>query len=140
MNLKEVNQKKKNYLRSYQKHSRRVKRIDEEIKEIKSMKMYPSLNNDGMPHGNNNSDLSQYAVILEKKENELYQEGVKQVQTYTDIGSRIAKVEDEDQRDVLFYRYIKGMEWWQVANTMHFSESWIHELHGRALNNLKIEE
>lgn len=140
MNLKEMNQKKKAYLKSYQKHTRRTKRIDAEIEEIKSMKMYPSLNNDGMPHGNNHSDLSQYSVILDEKENELYQEGVKQAQAYTDISNRIANIEDEDQRDVLFYRYIKGMEWWQVANAMHFSESWVHELHGRALKNLKIEE
>lgn len=50
----------------------------------------------------------------------------------------IRELEDEDERDVLFYRYIKGLEWWEIARSMDYSESWIYELHGRALRKLKI--
>ena len=100
--------------------------------------MYPSMNNDGMPHGSGCGDLSEYAAELQEKEDELYREGVEQVKTYNDISFRINQLEVEDERDVLFYRYIKGMEWWEIARTMDYSESWIYELHGRALQNLKI--
>lgn len=137
-NVKKENDRKKTYLRAYRKHGKRIKRIESEIEEIRNMKMYPSSNNDGMPHGSNQSDLSSYAAALQEREDELYQEGVKQVQTYKDIEYRINKLENQDERDVMFYKYIKGFTWWQIAQLMEYSESWIYELHGRALKNIQI--
>lgn len=136
--IKKENEKKKKYLRGYRAHSKKIKRIEAEIEEIRSMKLYPSVNNDGMPHGNSQSDLSEYAAKLNEMENDLYQEGVKEFESYNDIMNRIKNIAEEDERDVLFYRYIKGMEWWNIAADMDYSESWIYELHGRALKNLKI--
>lgn len=137
-NVKNENDRKKTYLRAYRKHGKRIKRIESEIEEIRNMKMYPSSNNDGMPNGSNQSDLSSYAAALQEREDELYQEGVKQVQTYKDIEYRINKLENQDERDVMFYKYIKGFTWWQIAQLMEYSESWIYELHGRALKNIQI--
>lgn len=137
-NVKNENDRKKRYLRAYRKHGKRIKRIESEIEEIRNMKMYPSSINNGMPHGSNQSDLSSYAVALQEREDELYQEGVKQVQTYKDIEYRINKLENQDERDVMFYKYIKGFTWWQIAQLMEYSESWIYELHGRALKNIQI--
>ena len=59
-------------------------------------------------------------------------------QTYKDIEYRINKLENQDERDVMFYKYIKGFTWWQIAQLMEYSESWIYELHGRALKNIQI--
>lgn len=137
-NVKNENDRKKTYLRAYRKHGKRIKRIESEIEEIRNMKMYPSSINNGMTHGSNQSDLSSYAVALQEREDELYQEGVKQVQTYKDIEYRINKLENQDERDVMFYKYIKGFTWWQIAQLMEYSESWIYELHGRALKNIQI--
>lgn len=137
-NVKNENDRKKTYLRAYRKHGKRIKRIESEIEEIRNMKMYPSSINNEMPHGSNQSDLSSYAVALQEREDELYQEGVKQVQTYKDIEYRINKLENQDERDVMFYKYIKGFTWWQIAQLMEYSESWIYELHGRALKNIQI--
>ena len=137
-NVKNENDRKKTSLRAYRKHGKRIKRIESEIEEIRNMKMYPSSINNGMPHGSNQSDLSSYAVALQEREDELYQEGVKQVQTYKDIEYRINKLENQDERDVMFYKYIKGFTWWQIAQLMEYSESWIYELHGRALKNIQI--
>ena len=137
-NVKNENDRKKTYLRAYRKHGKRIKRIESEIEEIRNMKMYPSSINNGMPHGSNQSDLSSYVVALQEREDELYQEGVKQVQTYKDIEYRINKLENQDERDVMFYKYIKGFTWWQIAQLMEYSESWIYELHGRALKNIQI--
>lgn len=137
-NVKNENDRKKTYLRAYRKHGKRIKRIESEIEEIRNMKMYPSSNNDGMPHGSNQSDLSSYVAALQEREDKLYQEGVKQVQTYKDIEYRINKLENQDERDVMFYKYIKGFTWWQIAQLMEYSESWIYELHGRALKNIQI--
>lgn len=137
-NVKNENEQKKAYLRGYRKHGKKIKRIEAEIAEIRSMKMYPSMNNDGMPHGSGQGDLSGYAAELQEKEDKLYHEGVEQVKTYNDISRRIGELEDEDERDVLFYRYIKGMEFWEIAKTMDYCERQIHRIHGRALAHLKI--
>lgn len=136
--IKNENEKKKDYLRGYRKHGKRIKRIELEIEEIRNMKMYPSMNNDGMPHGSGQSDLSKYAAELREKEDNLYYEGVEQVKTYNDISSKIKLLEDEDERDVLFYRYIKGLRFWEIAQIMGYSEDWIYKLHGKALWHLKI--
>ena len=137
-NVKFENDRKKSYLRGYRMHGRRIKRIELEIDEIRNLKMSPSVNNDGMPHGSGQGDLSSYAAELHEKEEKLYQEGVEQVKAYKDISWRIQQLENEDERDVLFYRYIKGMNWWEIASAMDDGERWVYELHGRALTNLKI--
>lgn len=136
--VKALNERKKKYLRQYLKHKNRVNRIEAEIEELRSMKMHPSQNNDGMPRGSNQADLSSYAAVIVEKENQSYAEGVEQVKTYMDIDYRISCVNDEDERNVLFYRYIKGKQWWEIAQLMNYSESWIHELHGKALKKLEI--
>ena len=137
-NTKIENDKKKSYLRGYRMHGRRIKRIELEIDEIRNLKMYPSVNNDGMPHGSGQGDLSSYAAELHEKEEKLYQEGVEQIKAYKDISWKIQQLENEDERDVLFYRYIKGMSWWEIAENMQFSERQVFRIHGKALGNLKI--
>lgn len=136
--VKSENERKKEYLRSYQNCSRRIKRIESEIDEIRSMKMYPSMQDDGMPHGSGQADLSGYAAELTKLEDELYKEGVDQVKLYKDITWKIQQLEDENERDVLFYRYIKGENWWRIAELTGYSERQIFRIHGDALKNLKI--
>ncbi len=136
--IKSKNSEKKHYLMGYRRHGRRIKRIEAEIQEIRSMRMYPSLDNDGMPHSHGQGDLSGYAAELREKEDELYLEGVRQVKEYKDISWKIQQLESGDERDVLFYRYIKGMEFWDIAQELGYSERHIHRIHGRALENLKI--
>lgn len=135
---KKINDQKKQYLRGYRRHGRKIKRIEAEIDEIRSMKESISVNNDGMPRGSGQSDLSGYVAQLSELEEKLYREGVEQVKTYKEISHAISQLDNEDERDVMFYRYIKGLEWWEIAKTMNCSESWVYELHGRALKNLKI--
>lgn len=136
--IKKENEEKKKYLRGYKKHGRKIELINAKIEELQRLKRNPSVRNDGMPRGSNQSDLSDYAAQLDILEDELYNEGVAEVKTYKDITCKIDELEDEDEREVLYYRYIKDKEWWEIAKTMGFSESWIYELHGRALKNLKI--
>lgn len=135
--IKELNEKKKEYLRGYRKHGRKIKRIEAELEEIRLMKMNPSMNNDGMPHGSSQSDLSKYASELDELENELYKEGVEQLKMYKDIKSRINELIDEDEREVMFYRYIKGLEFWEIAKNVGYSERHVKRLHGKALEKIK---
>lgn len=142
MDWKEENEKKKEYLRSYRKHGSRIKRIEAELEEIRSMKMNPSVrNNDGMPRGSSSqSDLSDYAAELDTLEDKLYKEGVEQVRKYKEIEYAIKQISDESERDVLFYRYIKGLGWWDIACNMGYSERHVKRLHGKALSHFLKKE
>ena len=132
------NDLKKEYLRKYRTHVRRIHRINAEIAELRSMKLSPSLNNDGMPHGSSQSDLSGYAAELDSMVQELIDERYYRIKDYQEIVGRIKKLKSENEKDVLFYRYIRGMDWWEIAEKMKFSERQIFRIHGKALANFKI--
>lgn len=136
--IKKENELKKKYLRGYRRHGSKIKRIEAELDEIRSMKTSVSVNNDGMPRGSGQSDLSGYVAQLDELEEDLYQEGVKQVKTYKDISWRINQLSDENERDVLFYRYIKGLEFWEIASMMGYSERQAHRYHGKALAHIDL--
>ena len=132
------NDLKKEYLRKYRTHVRRIHRINAEIAELRSMKLSPSLNNDGMPHGSSQSDLSGYAAELDSMVQELIDERYCRIKDYQEIVGRIKKLKSENEKDVLFYRYIRGMDWWEIAEKMKFSERQIFRIHGKALANFQI--
>lgn len=138
--IKTENEKKKEYLRSYRIHVRRVQRITAEIEELRAMKMYPSVkDNDGMPHGGSGQgDLSDYAADLDEMIQELINERYWRIKTYQQIARQIKRLRSENEKDVLFYRYIKGLDWWEIAEKMSFSERWIYKLHGKALAHFEI--
>lgn len=138
--MKTENEKKKEYLRSYRVHVRRVQRITAEIEELRAMKMYPSVkDNDGMPHGSGGQgDLSGYAANLDQMIQELIDERYMRIKTYQQIAGQIKKLRSENEKDVLFYRYIKGLDWWEIAEKMGYSERQVHRFHGKALANFKI--
>lgn len=137
---KTENEKKKEYLRGYQVHVRRVKRITAEIEELRAMKMYPSVkDNDGMPHGSGGQgDLSGYAADLDEMIKNLIEERYLRIKTYQQIARRIKRLRSENEKDALFYRYIKGMDWWEIAEKMKYSERQVHRLHGKALAHFEL--
>lgn len=136
---KTENDAKKEYLRSYQTHVRRVHRITEEIAELRSMKISPSVNNDGMPHGSSGQgDLSGYAAELDQMEKELIDERYQRIKMYQVIVRQIKRLKSSNENDVLFYRYIKGLDFWEIAEKMNFSERHITRIHGKALAHFEI--
>ena len=103
------NEKKKEYLRQYRIHVRRIHRINAEIAELRSMKISPSMNNDGMPHGSSQGDLSGYAAELDRMVSELIKERYVRMVEYQEIVRQIKRLRSENEKDVLFYRYIRGI-------------------------------
>lgn len=68
--------------------------------------------------------------ILKKKYNRL--------QKQQEIRNRIEKMEDENEKDVLTYRYLRGMKWEEIAIKMEYTYRNIIKIHGRALSNFTI--
>ena len=134
------NDRKKEYLRSYRQHVRRIHRINAEIAELRSMKLNPSMKpDDGMPHGSGGQgDLSGYAAELDEMIRELIEERYLRIKTYQQIVRQIKRMKSENEKDVLFYRYIRGLDWWEIAEKMKYSERWIHKIHGKALAHFEL--
>ena len=134
-------EKKKEYLRQYTVHVRRVHRLTEEIAELRELKMSASaVANDGMPRGSDKSDLSGYVSKIDEMIRSLKNERGKRIMKFNDITRRIKTLENKNEDDVLFYRYIRGMAFWEIAEKMMFSERHIHRIHGKALEHLRIPE
>lgn len=140
MDFKAENEKKKEYLRAYLVHVRRIRRIEAELAELRSMKVAGAVKMDGMPHGSGQGDLSGYAAELDKLEQNLLRERYHRILAYKEIVAQIKAIKSENEKDVLFYRYIAGLDWWEIAEKLQYSERWIHKLHGRALSHFELPE
>ena len=100
------NEKKKEFLMSYQKEKRRVRRLEEQLEELRRNKMSPSVTNDGMPHGTDKKDLSDYAVKVDEIEQELVAARYCRICAFQEVQKRIEAMEDEREKDLLTYRYL----------------------------------
>lgn len=132
------NEIKKEYLREYRWHVRKIRRIEAELAELRAMKTSVSVVNDGMPHGSGQSDLSGYAAELDQLERSLVQERYRRVVAYKEISGQISRLSNENEKEVLFYRYVKGLEWWEIAYKMGYSERQVHRYHGKALAHFQV--
>lgn len=136
--LIEENEKKKEYLKSYQRAIRREKGIEDEIRQLRLDKMFPSVVNDGMPKGTNQSDLSGYAALLDEQISKLIRERYERAKLRADIENSIRAMSNEDEQSVLRLRYIKGLKWEAVSSEMGYSWKQTHRIHSRALINFKM--
>lgn len=136
--IQEENEQKKEYLKSYRRAIKREQDILDEIQRLRLDKMFPSVVNDGMPHGSSHSDLSDYAAILDEQIDLLKEERLEKVRCYQKIERQISQMENEDEQEVLRLRYILGMKWEEVAVKMDYSWRQIHRIHSSALKNFKM--
>ena len=139
-NIKNENNRKKEYLREYRSSRRRINRIDEEITELNELAAsVKPIDYSGMPQGSGNQkDLSDELARIDSLAEKLGKEKEGCIETYISIEKQMKEVKNEDENDVLFYRYVKGLRFWEIAEIMGYSEQWIHKLHGRALGHLKL--
>ena len=134
-NIREENDKKKEYLWGYQREKRKLQRLEEELAELRLDKMCPSVIQDGMPHASGSSDLSGYAARVDALERKILKARYKRIQKFKEIRDRIERLEDENEKDVLVYRYVRGMKWEEIAMKMGYSWRRIHYIHSSALEN-----
>lgn len=134
------NEQKKEFLLSYKKAKVAVGRLEEQLEELRLSKQGPSaINYGGMPHGTDISDLSVYAVKLDEIEQGLIEARYERICAFQRVQNQIETMENEQEKNLLTYRYLRGMKWENVAVKMGYSWQHIHKIHSRALKNLKIK-
>ena len=129
---------KKEYLRGYGRAVRQMERSEVKINEMRLNKICPSVNNDGMPHSHGNNDLSGYVALLDEEEKRYTKARYERIKLCRDISDKIECMENEDEKDVLMYRYIKLMKWEDICVRMDISWKQVHRIHARALKNFKL--
>lgn len=133
------NEKKKLFLKSYLRDKQAVRRIEEQLAELRLSKLYPGMSmGDGMPHGSDMRDLSDYAAKVDELERELVRKRYDRIQSFRNVQESIEGIEDETEKDLLTYRYLRGMKWEEIAVKMGYT--WRHTIrvHGHALENFKM--
>lgn len=129
---------KQEYLRGYERAVRQMERSEVRMKEMRLNQIYPGMNNDGMPHAHSSSDLSGYASVLDEEERRYLKARYNRIALCRDISNKIERLADEDEKDVLMYRYIKLMKWEDICVKMNHSWQHIHRIHKKALENFKM--
>lgn len=136
---KTENEIKKEYLLGFQKISRQLERLENELAEIRLNKYCPSCISDGMPHASGCSDLSSYMAKVDELEKKILKKKYHRLQKQQEIRNRIERMEDENEKDVLTYRYLRGMKWEDIAVKMGYTWQHIHRIHSSALKNFKCD-
>ena len=138
MDQKTENEKKKEYLKSYRDAVIAETQIKEEIDQLRLDKMFPSLVQDGMPHGSGSSDLSAYAAKLDELLSELEEQMNERIQLRREIVRKIESMDSETEKAVLRYRYIHMLKWEEIAVKMSYTWQHIHRIHGKALSHFEM--
>lgn len=139
--MAEDTEKKKEYLKQYGTAVRQMKRSELIINEIRMNKMCPSFVLDSLQRGSTQSDLSEYAVKLEEETKKYIKARYNRIKLCTEIRDKIEAMADEDEKDILTYRYIKMLRWsgpGSISEKMKISVREVHRLHGRALLHFEI--
>lgn len=135
---KTENEIKKEYLLGFQKISRQLARLENELAEIRLNKYCPSCISDGMPRASGCSDLSSYMAKVDELEKKILKKRYNRLQKQQEIRNRIERMEDENEKDVLTYRYLGGMKWEDIAVKMGYTWQHIHRIHSSALKNFNV--
>lgn len=118
-------------------------RLAEKIDEIKTVKSSPgSVLGDGMPHGTDIHDLSDYMAKLDALERKLEAQLDRKTAAYHRISDRIdcmesaaenERVDDEKLRNVLRMKYLRGWSFERIA--VEYDKDWrtVLRWHGMAL-------
>ena len=138
--MKEENEMKKAFLERYWTSKKIQESIWDEIRELKYSVMLPGINMDGMPHGTGSSDLSSYAVQLNRLEKKLSREVGRQIRIRNQIWKAIEGLPTEAEKMILKFRYINRYSWEEAAVKACYTYRHTLRIHGEALKHLEVPD
>lgn len=136
--IKERNEKVKQWLWRYREAKKDVRRLEEELQElIESQESTGAIEYTDMPKGGGNqSDLSDYMVEREKVWKKIHKARYKRIKIFQEIKNAIERLPSADEREVMSYRYLRMMDWSVVSVKSETELRQTYRIHGRALANM----
>lgn len=146
-----TNQEKRIYLERYKWTAIEVKKLKEQINQLKLTALPGGISYDGMPHGSGGKfDLSDYAVKLDnliQSYRKTLRRKMKDLHDITEALDQMEKrIRQQDEKKLrlvtlLRLKYIYGHDWDQIGDEMGYSEDYVkRHLHSIALTEFKIPE
>ena len=133
------NDHKKDFLWGYKRAMHDMKRAEEDLEEYRTRILYPTSLYDDMPRGSGETlDLSKYMPEIERRRQKCLKRWYVAMKKADEIKNCIRRLEKEEERDVLHYRYIMCLGWEEVVEKMNYEERQVYYIHGDALKNLII--
>ena len=131
----------KGILLRYRKAKAEAKDIELRMAELRLKYSLPSsAPYSDMPHAHNsNHDLSDYAVKMSELEQLLIDQYTRCMGIEIDIYKRLDRMEDQNERALLRYRYVDCLTWREVAEKLNFVERNVYFMHGRALQHFPTD-
>ena len=131
----------KEYLLQYQHIQREIEDIDRRMAQVRLKYAAPSaINYSDMPKAHNsNHDLSDYVAKMDELTDYMISKYTRLRGIEIDIYMRVDRMENQQERELLRYRYIDGMTWTQVADAMLTTERNVYFIHGRALRHFPMD-
>ena len=128
-----TNAEKKVILLEYQAIERRIKRLLDEKRGWmeKATAVTPVLSD--MPKGGGTDKIQNAVCRIADIEADIDRQIDRQIDLRERIETAICAIPDGRLRDLMWYRYIDGLTWEQIAVTMHYSYVHICRMHGQAL-------
>ncbi|WP_195376736.1 sigma factor-like helix-turn-helix DNA-binding protein [Anaerotruncus rubiinfantis] len=134
-----TNQEKKDYLIRYRDNEREIRRLQNEIQRWKDSAYITSVKYTGAGGGTDGQDKLQVNVErLVRLQNRLTAQMRARIQLRDEIEDAIESVPDDRLQLLLRYRYIEGLTFERIAVELNYSWRQICNLHGKALNEVKI--
>lgn len=130
--------KKKKFLGKYLEYIKIETEILQNIQELRLNEYSQSVTNDGMPHGNDKSDLSDYAVRIDKQIRRLKSLRELSYKSRRSILGRINKMDNKDEQVLLRLKYIQGLSVDDAAVMLGISRAQGYNIHNSAIKNLKL--
>lgn len=133
----------KEYLGRYKKIERELFALEEEQRAVRNhMYSLQACSYDDSPKNPNKNISAKFEGIVEKLmaiDEEVTVKIDKMVDARREISKAINAVEDDTLRTLLRHRYLCGKTFEQIAVDLGISWRWTIELHGRALQKIKIK-
>lgn len=89
-----------------------------------------------LEHQNIKSPQERYYPLLERYEIEIEFDIERLVNLKKEVIAVIDQLEDADEVNLLYMRYIQYLKWGEIAKKMNLSYQHTHRVHARALNNI----
>lgn len=118
---------------------RRVDTIKEQIEHYKALVNDCSVTYSDSPKSTaSNYKLEECTQNIMDLQEELCEAMADLVDVTCEISRAIQKIENYDYQDLLVKRYVLGEPWEKIATDLGYELRYIHKLHGRALQEIKI--
>lgn len=132
-------EQKVEWLKSYQAHDRKIEILTEELSRWNARATKITAGFSSEPKASGSGDKLQKCVEkICEIQSEITQEMVSLKERKKEIEEAIKMLKEKSEEDILWYRYIKGMTFEEIAVQMNYSWRQVYRKHRISVEKLKM--